>query len=216
MSAHRSLLRCTMEPLQTCIHSTGRGYHVPYFSSLPQWDVLDGNQTVVSAFDVDFTPVRNVDPVFPVSAEVLDEDVFADRLIESVQVSSCALNGDEFDEVDVELFGPERVARVQAVASSDKTGMVTKEVLARRWGIGLETAQRTLTVTTQRGVRTFVHPTDRRFGTNKPHLVFPTMRDKKLYTDTMFAKVRSIRDNNVAQVWTDDNNNNEFNLLLQS
>jgi hypothetical protein len=120
---------------------------------------------MISDFNVDFTPVRIVDPVFPVSAEVLDENEFANRLIESVQVSSCALNGDEFDE---------------------ETGMVTKEVLARRWGIGLETAQRTLTVTTQRGVRTFVHPTDRRFSTNKPHLVFPTMRDKKLYTDRWF------------------------------
>jgi hypothetical protein len=64
------------------------------------------------------------------------------------------------------------IAWVQA----DKACVVTKKVLAQSWGIGLETAQRTLLVTTQRGVRTFVYPTDQRFGTNKPHLVFPTMR----------------------------------------
>ena len=70
--------------------------------------------------------------------------------------------------------------------------MIMKEILARRWGIGLETAHWTLRGMTQRGIRTFLHPTNRRVNTRKTHLVFPMMRGKKLYTDTMFAKVRSL------------------------
>jgi hypothetical protein len=39
-------------------------------------------------------------------------------------------------------------------------------------------------------------------NTRKPHLVFPTMRGKKLYTDTIFAKICSLQSYTCAQVWT--------------
>jgi hypothetical protein len=85
----------------------------------------------------------------------------------------------------------------------DKRNVITKEILAWRWGIGLDTAHKTLKCMTQRGIQTFLHPTDQCVNTRKPHLVFPMMRGKKLYTDTMFAKICSLWSNTCAQVWTD-------------
>jgi hypothetical protein len=92
---------------------------------------------------------------------------------------------------------------INAVTTGETSSTITKEVLAQRWGISSETAAKTLRVTTQRGIRTFIHPTDRRFGTSKPHLTYPFMRNKRFYTDTMFSKIPSIRKNTCAQVWTD-------------
>jgi hypothetical protein len=36
-----------------------------------------------------------------------------------------------------------------------------------------------------------------------PELVFPTMRRKRVYTDTLFAGTKSLRGHQAAQVWTD-------------
>ncbi len=42
--------------------------------------------------------------------------------------------------------------------TSERHSCVTFENLSRKWNIGLETAKQTLQVTTQRGIRTAVHP----------------------------------------------------------
>ncbi len=42
---------------------------------------------------------------------------------------------------------------IAGITTKDRGSVVTKEILARRWGIGLGTAHRTLVATTQVGVR---------------------------------------------------------------
>ena len=79
--------------------------------------------------------------------------------------------------------------------------VITKEILAKRWGIGLDTAHRTLTATTQSGIRRVLHPVERRYKTRQSHLRFPTL-NTKFYTDTMFSTTKSIRGNKCAQVFT--------------
>jgi hypothetical protein len=140
-----------------------------------------------------------------VPVELLVDKDLASRLIAAVNIESDTWNGDGLDgHENPDLFHLADVDRlVFSLSVDDKRNVITKEILARRWGIGLDTAHKTLKCTTQRGIRTFLHPTDRRVSTRKPHLVFPTMRGKKLYTDTMFAKIRSLRSNTCAQVWTD-------------
>lgn len=133
---------------------------------------------------------------FLVPADIYNEDVFHQTLVASVNVRLDSPSD------NIEPTIPSTIA---AISSNERTNIITKEVLAKRWGISVENAQRTLQVTTQRGVRTFVNPTDRRFNTRKPHLVFPTMRGSKMYTDTMFANVKSIHKKVAAQVWTDGN-----------
>ena len=142
--------------------------------------------------------------ILPMPAELCDEADFASRLISQISISSDDIEGDGLDgRNDDGLFNtPPEFKVISAMEVSEKSSVITKEVLARRWGIGLDTALRTLRVTTQRGIRSFVHPTDRRLPTHKPHLSFPMIR-KKFYTDTMFSKITSLRKNKCAQVWTD-------------
>jgi hypothetical protein len=66
----------------------------------------------------------------------------------------------------------------------------------------LKTAERTLRVTTQRGIRTFLRPMDRRLSTSVPQLSYSLLK-QTIYSDTMFSKVKSLRQNAVAQVYTD-------------
>ena len=80
--------------------------------------------------------------------------------------------------------------------------ILTREILARRWNIGLKTADQTLRATSQRGIRSFSNPIDRRLPTSQPHLSYSVI-DKRIYSDTMFSKVNSLRMNTAAQVWTD-------------
>ncbi|MEL6803179.1 MAG: hypothetical protein AAFO91_05255, partial [Bacteroidota bacterium] len=93
-----------------------------------------------------------------------------------------------------------RTAHVAKVSIGDQK-LLSKETLARRWGIGIETAAKTLAVTTQHGIRNVTTPATRRFKTKAP-----AIRQFKLpgrfYTDTMFGSVKSIRGHKCAQVFT--------------
>ena len=73
--------------------------------------------------------------------------------------------------------------------------VITKEILAKRWGIGLDTAHQTLTAMMQSGIRRVLHPVERRYKTRQSHLRFPTL-NTKFYTDTMFSTTKC------AQVFT--------------
>jgi len=48
--------------------------------------------------------------------------------------------------------------KANGVITNDRHSKVTPEELARKLNIGLDTAQKTLDVTTQHGIRTAVHP----------------------------------------------------------
>ena len=145
---------------------------------------------------------------FSATADLLDERTFAERIIESVSTSTTTQWNDDlrrFVEPPEPSIDKDSTIQVSAVRSKDRNLDITKEVLARRWGIGPALAERTLKVTTQRGIRNFDHSLQKRYDTRLPHLQFPLMRDKRFYTDTLFAGTKSIRSNQVAQVWTDGN-----------
>ena len=79
---------------------------------------------------------------------------------------------------------------------------LTPESLAQIRNIGLNMAKKTIKVTTQLGVRSALGPLTRRYCTDmmQQHL---RRLNTILYTDTLFAKYKSISGNNVAQVYTD-------------
>ena len=141
--------------------------------------------------------------------ELLPEDELTQRFASAVNISysDCAKHSfasyntgsGDFELIDVPIS---EIERELAPVVYDRSPAMTKELLSERWGIGLNTAHRTLRTTTQRGVRTRLHPSDRRIPTRQPHLAFPTIK-KKMYTDTSFAKVKSVRQNTCAQDWTD-------------
>jgi hypothetical protein len=87
------------------------------------------------------------------------------------------------------------------VTGTHRKGTVSPDNLTRKWYIGVETARRTLERTTQLGDRDFLNIK----GTRRlKHTVFQLMfRHLKtdVYTDTMFSKVKSLRQNACAQVF---------------
>ncbi len=89
-----------------------------------------------------------------------EDGLLAERLEEMVNVSGGDLRGD-----GICMIGSEH--ELYAMATSLPDSVITKEVLAKRWGLGLETAKRTLEVTTQVGIRKYVHPVARRFKTRQ-------------------------------------------------
>jgi hypothetical protein len=85
------------------------------------------------------------------------------------------------------------VVRTVSTARRSKHSYITPEVLARNWGISLETttAWRTLDATTQLGgVRTRPQDLVRRFKTNDRMLQY-TRLNVEMYTDTAKAAVKS-------------------------
>jgi hypothetical protein len=136
-------------------------------------------------------------------------------MIQSVNVAGDNWNGDGLDGYEnPDLFCLTDINQhVLSLSVDNKRNVITKEILARRWGIGLDTAHKTRKCMTQRGIQTFLHPTDRRVNTQKPHLVFPMMRGKKLYTDTLFAKICLLWSNTYAQVWINGLSYSLFYLL---
>ena len=136
-------------------------------------------------------------------AELRDADDLASRLVSAVNVESYAVNGDGLDERpgDSICEGSEEERQISGLSSRDRGPVITKEILAKRWGIGLDTAHQTLSTTTQFGVRRVLHPVERRYRTRQSHLRFPTL-NTKFYTDTMFSTTKSLRGHKCAQVFT--------------
>jgi subtilase family serine protease len=67
----------------------------------------------------------------------------------------------------------------------DKGGIYAA-TLANNWGIGIEAANRTRLVTTQRGIRRMVHPSvTKRYKTNDRQLRYRLL-PVTMYTDTMY------------------------------
>ena len=78
---------------------------------------------------------------------------------------------------------------------------LSAEVLAKRWGIGLQTAMNTLRVTTQKGLRKVTHPVQKRFKRQPFHR--KRLAPGRWFSDTTFFKKKSIiNQNKAAQVTT--------------
>ena len=92
-------------------------------------------------------------------------------------------------------------ARNAYMISRKRHSDITPEELARKWNVGLETAKETLSVTTQRGVRTAVHPMSRQVRVDHLNLHRPRLRGK-WFVDTLMSKVKSVTGNTCANVFT--------------
>ena len=108
--------------------------------------------------------------------------------------------------MDDKTFLEDMSSRVQisSVSSSAKKPKIDPSTLARKWGIGLDVAQNTIRKTTQRGVRTVLHPTlSRRFRTNNRQLRYRRLRSN-MFSDTLISSITSKDGNKYAQVFCTD------------
>ena len=88
----------------------------------------------------------------------------------------------------------------QTYTSTDRHGMKSAEVLADRFGIGIQRARDTLMATNQRGVRSAILPIRRRYRADRQ---FDVRRLKgKFSTDTLYATRKSIVGNIGSQIYS--------------
>ena len=89
-----------------------------------------------------------------------------------------------------------------ATITNDRHHGVSPELLAQKWGIGIEKAKMTLKSSTQDSIRSAILPLTRRYRTD-----FMSQRLRRLsttwYTDTLFSKQKSVVGNTCAQLFTD-------------
>ncbi|KAI2507367.1 hypothetical protein MHU86_7087 [Fragilaria crotonensis] len=90
---------------------------------------------------------------------------------------------------------------VAALRPSPAGKQFDPQLLARNWSIDLQTAKRTINVTTQRGIRTVLHPSlSRRFRTNDRQLRYRRL-PIDCFTDTLVSNTVSRRNNRYAQIF---------------
>ena len=92
--------------------------------------------------------------------------------------------------------------RINVMHTNKRHHEITKEMIAKKWGISTERAKLTLDATTQMCIRSAVLPLSRRYRTD---LLSTRLRRSRteFFTDTLFSKVTSLLGNNCAQIFTD-------------
>jgi hypothetical protein len=129
-------------------------------------------------------------------SDTFDYNTFCKRLISAVNIGTHYRK----DIVDEEEERKKR-RKASSVHTADRHSKVTPEELARKWNIGLETAKATLNCTTQRGVRTAIHPMSRRVRVDHLDLHKPRLPGT-WFVDGLVARVRSLSQNLYAYVYT--------------
>jgi hypothetical protein len=121
-----------------------------------------------------------------------DTKDFCDHLIFAVNIATTYRE-------DIDQWNEER--KVSSIISNERHSKATPEELASKWNIGLQTAKDTIRVTTQRGIRTAIHPMTRRVRVD--HLNLHRQRLKGTwFADTLLSKVKSKLGNTCANVYT--------------
>jgi hypothetical protein len=102
---------------------------------------------------------------------------------------------------NVNVATAHRELHISFMGSKNRHSQVIAETVARKFRCGIETAQRTLKTTTQRGIRQTIHPLHRRYRVD--HLNLHRRRlDDTFYMDTLFSKVKSLNGHTCAQLIT--------------
>ena len=168
--------------------------HINITASAPPWEPSQSSYAEQEAAMTDF------------GGNVVERETMARgrRIINSVSVTTCA-DIDAIDFTDDDNFAEALQSKVKVVArvgTSRSRHAVDSELLARRWMISPEAAARTVKSTTQRGIRTVLHPSlSRRFRTNDRGLRYNRLRHT-MFTDTLKAGTISRRGNQYAQIYT--------------
>ena len=116
-----------------------------------------------------------------------------------MQSCSTAMSADTFARSVIRSI---KVHGISSVNSAAWHAKITVEELAQKFRISLDTALATLKATTQRGLRSAVHPLTRRYRTGLLHGMEERRLPGKWYTDTFFSRYKSIRGNTCAQLFT--------------
>ena len=124
----------------------------------------------------------------------------SNRLLEKQDGVRLAL-GSISTVLDEDMLPIELGRSIQTVRVGSTGKQFEAEHLSRNLGIDIHTAQRTVKSTTQRGIRTLLHPTlSRRFRTNDRQLRYRRL-PIDCFTDTLISNTASARGNKYAQIF---------------
>jgi hypothetical protein len=131
-----------------------------------------------------------------------DDDLFG-SLIDTVHAAPDDLNGDGLQgHLDNDIYPKtNQHRRLFSLSTGEQWSVLTPEVLAQRWNIGLAAAKRTMQSTTQSGIRNVLAPGERKVRQRLDHLKCPTLKGM-FWSDTSFASVKSLRGHSTAQHFT--------------
>jgi hypothetical protein len=103
------------------------------------------------------------------------DDTFLGMLEDHVIVSDLDMEGDGIVDRDDRILKSVdcNIRNVAALVSNERKSTITPEILARRWNIGLAAAKRTMSVTTQTGIKNVLAPGERRIRQRMSHLKYP-------------------------------------------
>ena len=122
-------------------------------------------------------------------------------MIAGLQVETRDPSLQEIDDDLGEALACNRVISGVGTATTETRRKLDPATLAAKWDIGLDKAARTIEKTTQRGMRTVLHPSlSRRFRTNDRQMRYRRL-PVELFTDTLIAGTLSRRQNKYAQVF---------------
>jgi len=97
-----------------------------------------------------------------------------------------------------------RISSMNIDSKRKRKGFVSSIDLAKRWHVGLDAAKRTLDRTTQLAVRDFTLTQGGRRLKPTAYQLKHRRLNTPMYTDTMFAKTKSLRQNTCAQIYATD------------
>jgi hypothetical protein len=204
--------------------STGEGLFVPfrmegttvYFETrVPTgWELENSksiqvtDSTVWNPSNVTIAGVSS-DPDLPMMEIATRRSLFALRATNTDTSEESCNDLAPYDELTLlsRMIGKVNVAtahrdvNVSFVGSKERHSQVNAETVARKFRCGLETAQRTLKTTTQRGVRQSIHPLHRRYRVDHLNLHRRRLNDT-FYMDTLFSKIKSLNGHTCAQLIT--------------
>ena len=182
----------------------------------PEWDphsetFAEQEDSCLEHIDRCYTHPSRPRSIFALQSDNLEvhfDDLFASldahRLVSQVTSGLSTVDRgqdvSELSEIEVYNLGEGQKYVISALSSAAKP-RIDPALLARRWGIGLEAARKTLDRTTQRVIRTVSDPAlSRRFRTNDRMLRYRRL-PHTLFSDTLITKKKSRRGNLYCQVF---------------
>ena len=135
-------------------------------------------------------------------SDVYDDRRLAERMISAINIATHIRQDDVDRRDDADWQEDVRSVRMTAALTArDRHSRVTVEEVARKFKCGLETAKKTLKVTTQAGVRQALHPLHRRYRVD--HLNLNRRRlNSTFHMDALQSKVKSLNGNSYANLFT--------------
>lgn len=138
----------------------------------------------------------------PEEAQMMHHESTYDRVLSSVSSIYSIINSYH----RLAHSAASSVARcIGNAVSSKRHTDVSADSLAKLWNIGKGTASETIKATTQLGTRHAVRPLSRRYRTDVVEFLSKKRLNCRLYSDTLFSKVKSLKQNTCAQVFVTEN-----------